>query len=243
VAAPIAGGPVPLFEAFLWAAVAGLGGTFGLGAFFVALGRAPMSLVAPVAGVLAAGIPAAVGIAFGDALPPHRVLGLALAIVAVVLVSLSGPAPDESSGRVTRLDRLGLFLSVAAGIGFAAFYLLIDRADAVAGGVGPLWLLVPVRLTGIVTIGALLMVRRPPVPRLTLAAAPVLALAGLGDVGGNLFFVLAQGVIPFSVAAVLSSMYPVVTVLLAAGLLHERLARVQLVGVAVAVGAIVLIPV
>ncbi len=241
--APFVGGPIPPFVAFLWAAVAGLGGTFGLGAFFVALGRAPMSLVAPVAGVLAAGIPAAVGIALGDALPPHRVLGLGLAIAAVVLVSLSGTAGGESSSGVTRLDRLGLSLAVAAGIGFAAFYLLIDRADAIAEGVGPLWLLVPVRLTGIVTIGIVLLARRQAVARPTLAAAPILALAGLGDVGGNLFFVLAQGMVPFSVAAVLSSMYPVVTVLLAAGLLHERLARVQLIGVALAVAAIVLIPV
>jgi drug/metabolite transporter (DMT)-like permease len=88
-----------------------------------------------------------------------------------------------------------------------------------------------------------LLARRQAVARPTLAAAPILALAGLGDVGGNLFFVLAQGMVPFSVAAVLSSMYPVVTVLLAAGLLHERLARVQLIGVALAVAAIVLIPV
>lgn len=232
------GGPTPPPEAIAWAVAAGLGGTLGLGAFFVALARAPMGLVAPVAAVVAAGLPAAVGIAGGDALPFHRAVGLLLAIVAVALVSLTA---DASRGGSVAPGG-GLLLAAVAGVGFAAFYLLIARASDVAAGASAFWLLVPVRATGISAITLVFLVRRPGVPALPRAALPILVLSGIGDVGGNLFFLLAQGSLPLSVAAVLSSLYPVVTVLLAAAVLHERLARVQLAGVAAAFAALVLIP-
>ena len=199
-----------------------------------------MSLVAPIVGVLAAGIPAVVGIALGDALPAHRAVGIGLAVAAVALVSLSG---SDSARAAVRLDAAGVALSIGAGIGFAAFYLLIARASADGANASVLWLLLPARAIGAAMLVAVVLLRRPPLPVLSASTLPILLLAGFGDVGGNLFFVLAQEAVPLSVAAVLSSMYPVVTVILAASLLRERLGGTQLVGVLLAAVAIALIAV
>jgi drug/metabolite transporter (DMT)-like permease len=73
------------------------------------------------------------------------------------------------------------------------------------------------------------------------ALVATFAVAGLGDLGGNLFFVFAQQADLFSVAVVLASLYPVITTILAALLLHERLRGLQLVGVALATLSVVLL--
>ncbi|MDQ3492981.1 MAG: DMT family transporter, partial [Chloroflexota bacterium] len=77
--------------------------------------------------------------------------------------------------------------------------------------------------------------------RVPLAVIPLVVLSGLGDLGGNLFFLLANAAGSLAVAVVLSSLYPVVTAVLARIFLHERLSRLRLMGVAAAIGGVVLI--
>jgi drug/metabolite transporter (DMT)-like permease len=221
--------------ALAWAALAGVLGVSGLAALYQALADGLMTLVSPIAAVIAAGVPAAVGLLAGEALSAPELLGLICALFAVVMVSL--PRGEA------RLARRELLLALGAGLGFAGFYLGADQAEA--GGGGPWWIVFTVRLASMLLLlaatAALAYGGRRPRLALPLAVAPILLLAGLGDLGGNLFVVLALATAPLSVTAVVSSLYPVVTILLAAGTLGERLGRLQGAGVGLALLGIVLI--
>ena len=148
-----------------------------------------------------------------------------------------------------------------AGVGFAAFFLCLDRSAAEGGQTW--WPLLMVRVVGLSAILAAIVVvaavgrvgsfrgrldrivgwsrlRGPDGPSLG-AVLPLFVIAGLGDQGGNVFFILANQHDALSVAVVMSSLYPVVTVLWAAALLHERLSRLQVTGVGLAALAAALI--
>jgi drug/metabolite transporter (DMT)-like permease len=186
-----------------------------------------MGVVAPITGLLAAVVPAAFGIATQGLPGPLVLLGIAGALVAVVLVAR---VPGDSPGRS------GIELALLAGVGLGAFSVLISHVTE--GAVfGPLTVVRTVEAT--LVAGAILATRRPwrlP-PGLVL---PVLAIGAL-DMAGNALFVLAEQAGRLDVAAVLSSLYPVTTVVLAAIVLRERVTRTHAVGIGLAVVAIVLI--
>ena len=176
--------------------------------------------------MVAATVPV-VASAFLEGLPsPLQLLGFGVALAAVWLLSSGGEfrvAPSE------------LRLALLAGLGFGFYFVCIDR---VTGGV--FWNLAFARTLAGVVLLVIVLVRRLPLlpPR---AVLPVNVLNGVLDAGGNLFFLLATTAGRLDVASVLSSLYPGMTVLLAWAVLHERLSRPQLVGVAAALAAIVLI--
>lgn len=254
------GESMPSAQALLWASAAGLSGVVGLGAFYLALSRGTMGLIAPLAALIGAALPAFVSIWGGEELGPARLAGIGLALTAVVLISLPGGEKSEVERRARTIDLRDLPLVLVSGLGFAGFYLFLD-ATAAAGG-GTWWSLVAVRVVGLVvvlaTIGALLARAREAklrsrVERLLgferlrasgvglLSVTPLLLLAGLGDLGGNAFFLFANALDALPVAVVLSSLYPIVTTVLAAIFLHERLRVLQLLGIAMAVLAVILI--
>lgn len=250
---------LPPNEALFWAAAAGLAGIGGLACFYRALSGGSMALIAPLAGLIGAAVPAAVAIVGGEQVSPLRSIGLVTALLAIVLISV----PRGTRGSATRvLSGREALLATAGGLGFAAFFLFLDRSAATGGEAW--WPLLVVRLVGLAAVIAAVVVlsavsrggkarRRPAdllgLNRLRLSAqsagwltiAPVFLLAGAGDMGGNVFFLFANRHDTLAVAAVLSSLYPIVTALLAAAFLHERLGRPQIVGVALAVAAAALI--
>ena len=211
-----------------WAALAGVLGAAGILALYAALAAGRMGIVAPVSGVLAAAVPVAVGIVL-DGLPSPLVLvGMLAAAGAVVLVSrvAGGPAGTGS----------GLRLALAAGFGIGLFNVAITRTDdAIVFGS-----LVVARLTSALAVLAVLAAgrRRPAAPR---SLAPAILAIGVLDMAGNAGFLLAAQTGPLSVAAVLSSLYPVTTVVLAGLLLRERVDRGHAAGILLALVAIVLI--
>ena len=231
--------------ALAWAAVAGLSGVTGLGSFYRAMATGTMGTVAPTVAVIGAGVPALVGVARGDALTAAQLVGIAAALASVAIVSRPSEQ-DAAEARGAPVARSVPFI-VLAGLGFAGFFLLMDQAaDA---GAGTWWSVVLGRTSAVAAVvGALAWVRlrgtradnsgslAARFPPLTLVV-----LAGLGDVGGNAFFLLANAEGPLSIAAVVSSLYPVTTVLLASLFLRERLGRLQVVGVGLALAGIVLI--
>ena len=234
----------PSAEALAWGAAAGVSGTFGLGAFYLALSRGTMGLVAPAAALLSAAWPAAFALLTGDSVGTVALAGMAVALVSIVLIS----APDKRLGTPVMPTYHGSrrsewLLILGAALGFGGFFLLIDASHEAGGAVW--WPLLMVKVAGVsaVIVAALVLAPMGRFPGITLGAAALLvgAVAGIGDLGGNLFFVLASSGGELAVVIVLTSLYPVVTAILARIILHERLSPLRLLGVALAITGVVLI--
>lgn len=256
---PFSGESVPSSESLLFAAIAGMFGVSGLAAFYYALGRGTMGVIAPAAALIGAGGPVLLAIYNGEHVSTFRLIGIVLALIAVVLISLPGGEASPAERRRVGLDLRELPLVVLAGLGFAGFFVFIGQATA---GGGVLFPLAMVRTAGValVLVGFAYLLTRPRKTSIRVRASELLGLhrlrswpggrptllatfafAGVGDLGGNLFFVVAQQADLFSVAVVLSSLYPVITTILAVLLLHERLRPVQITGVALATLSVVLL--
>ncbi len=236
--------PLPAAEGFAWAAAGGTAGLLGVGCLYLALSAGTMGLVAPMTGLIAAAIPAVIGIITGDPVGPALLLGMAVALVAVVVISL----PDRQPGPLRTPVRQGSrarewALILVSGLGFAGFYLMVDHAHE--AGSGTAWTLVGVRLASTtVALGLLLvpaLARRPVGFQVSRKVLGLTFLTGLGDTGGNVFYIIATGLGSLSVTVVLASLYPVSTALWARIVLRERLTRTRLAGVTLAVTGALLI--
>jgi drug/metabolite transporter (DMT)-like permease len=229
VVALLGGGSHP--AALGWGTASGVAGGAGLLVFYRALADGPMSVVAPVSGLMAAVIPAAAGVASGDHLSYAAFAGITLCLVAICFVSM-----EKDTGSVRRWR--GPALAVFAGTGFGGFFVLIQHGDD-----GTLWPLVMSKSVGVLmVVVAAAVARQGPTPllrdRITLGVA---VLAGTLDVLGNALFVLASRAGMLSVAGVLSSLYPASTVLLARLVYGERLRPIQRLGLVVAVAGVGLV--
>jgi drug/metabolite transporter (DMT)-like permease len=240
----VAAEPMPGAAALVEATLAGVAGALGLLAFYLALSRGTMGLVAPLTALIAASVPAVIGIASGGSTDPAVLSGMLVALVAVVLITLperraEGPSIPMFQG--SRARELGLV--VVAGLSFATFFLLVDRSHESGGEIWWPLLMTKVGGTASITLVALALAagKRMPAAHHLRASVGVAVLAGLGDLGGNLFFVMASDVGELASVVVLSSLYPVATTILAWRFLHERLGRVRLTGVALAIAGVVLI--
>jgi drug/metabolite transporter (DMT)-like permease len=223
--------PLPNLPTLGWSAGAGLSGAIGLVALYTALARGQMGVVAPTSAVIAALVPIIASAYLEGAPDTMQILGFAVALVAVWLLSGTGTGAGRRAGSVHELR-----LALLAGLGFGFYFVLIDRADPLSG----FWNLTFARSFAAVVLAALMLAIRHPLlpPRDVL---PLNTLNGTLDAGGNLFFVLAAQSGRLDVASVLASLYPGTTVLLAWLVLGERLSRPQTVGVAAALLAIILI--
>jgi drug/metabolite transporter (DMT)-like permease len=218
------------------AAVAGLVGIGALGMFFRALSIGTMGVVAPVA-ALGVAVPVLVGLARGESPSGWQLTGIAVAVVGVVLAS--GP---ELSGRGAGGGR-ALLLAGGAAVGFGVVLLLVAVASDGPGGAVVMTLLT-MRLTSVSLLTLLLLVvvrRRGWDLSARRADLPLLMCIGVADAAANGTYAVAARSSLVSVASVLASLYPVVTALLAFRVHGERLARVQLVGVAAALTGVALL--
>ncbi|WP_045234992.1 DMT family transporter [Deinococcus pimensis] len=218
----VTGEATPRGVDLMWGALAGLGGVVGLGALYRGLALGPMGTVAATSAVLAAALPVLVSVLLGGRLGPVALLGMALALLGVTLLSRS---PTEGRG--------GLGLAVLAGVGFGVFFVMLGQTRA--GSV--FWPLVLARVvSGGVTL--LLTLRGPGLrPR---AAGPIAGSSVL-DALGNVLFVVAAQTGRLAEASVLSNVYPAFTVLLALVVLRERLRPDQWWGLGVTLLAVPLI--
>ena len=220
-------GQGPPGSSVLWACLAAVLGTTGLIAFYKGMAAGALSIVAPIAGAGAA-IPVIWGLAHGDHPSGYQELGFAAALIGVVLASF------ERRPEAARLAA-GVGWAAIAMVAFGAYY--IPMHEASHGDF--LWAAFVFRLTSTTLIAAAWLVLRPPSARR--ADLPVLASIGILDTGGNVFFAAASAKGLVSVVSILASLYPVVTVLLARAVLHERVHRSQELGIALALAGIVLI--
>lgn len=229
-----------------WAALAGVLGMVSLGCLFTALTRSPMGLVVPLTALLGAAIPAVVGVASGEPLGVLTAVGMAVALTAVVLVSMPARAGTPHGIHPEHKTPLDWALIVGAGGAAAGWYLATDRAHT--EGLGTVSTMLVVRAVSIVAIGAAFVVAwararagTTAVPRFTWRLVGVGLLASLADTGGTMSYLAATAVGTLSVTVVLISLHPVATALLARIVLHERLSRVRIAGVATAVAGAALI--
>lgn len=191
-----------------------------------------MSIVAPLTAALSGAVPATVDLARGTTIAPLTVTGIVLALVAVVIVSVS---PEDAGGPVLRRPSTAIVLAVISGLGFGGSLLSFSFTASTSG----LWPLVVARVVSLLFAGTLAIVRTKHVIAYR-EARPAAFGAGMLDAAANVTMINALRLGPLAVAAVLSSLYPVVVVLLARGVLGERLRALQRVGVALALVAVVL---
>lgn len=230
-----------------WGTAAGIAGSLGLALLYGALAAGTMSVVAPLTAVCSAIVPVGVGLLTGERPTVLALIGVALALPAIALVGShldeTGDAdhPDHAGdtdldGGTGGLDRATLVRAAAAGTAFGMYFVLLAQCDETAG-VAPL---VPGRLAGAVVLVALAVAtrQRSPLPR---AAWAITAVCGLLDSTANALYLLAAQRGLLSLVAVLGALYPASTVVLARLVLDERLGRRQLVGLAVAAAAVVLV--
>ncbi len=231
VALLMPGEPRP--EDLLWGVLAGVGTGCGTAFLYRGLATGRMGVVAPLSAVGAALLPVVVGALTGDRPPLPTWIGIACAVPAIWLVSSgSDPAGATGSGRVSGDVVDGLLAGLGFGVLFVALGQVPDRA-----GLAPLALAEVVANVAVVAIATV--TRQPWVPREAFAWWGI--VVGALAAGGAVTFLLATQAGMLSVAAVLSSLYPVVTVLLAATILHERIRGSQAIGLAMAAVAVALI--
>jgi len=228
VASRVIGERIPSREDLVIATLAGVAAGIGILALYHGLAVGRMSVVAPITGVLAASIPVAAGLVLEGISSPPVLAGILLAIAAVVLVSRIA---DDGTPRES-----GLRWGLIAGAGLGTFNVLADglSEDALLGQ------LAVFKGVELLLVGAVLLATRRParVPR---RLVPAIATVGMLDLVGNGSYILATQAGELAVASVLSSLYPVMTILLATIVLRERVTRGHAVGIALAAAAIVLI--
>ncbi len=232
LAVVVGGSPDP--SDWAWSVWGGIGGGAGAGFLYRGLSGGSMSVVAPISALLAALVPVAAGVATGERPAALTWLGVGCALPAIWLVSRV--VDDPAAGRSARRRRDDVVDGILAGLGFGVLFASLGQVPA-AAGFGPLTLTHAVGCLTTIVLGMAL--GAPWVPRERTAAGGAV-VGGLAMVATVLFLLATQTGL-LSVAAVLASLYPVSTVLLAATVLHERINRGQGAGLALAAVAVALV--
>src|SRR2546423_14880484 len=195
-----------------------------------------MAVVAPTAAVIAAMIPVLFAFAIGERLRPLTFAGVALALVAIFLVSRPPSSVKADISKPHRGVPRGFGLALLSGVSVGIFFLSLARTST-AAGMGPLIAARISSITLFVVIAAVarrtLLMDRP--------AATTATLGGALDMAANAVYMTAARIGPLSIVVTLASLYPASTVLLARWILHEHLSRVQIAGLFCALGAVMII--
>lgn len=226
--------PLPASADLAWGALAGVGGGGGVALLYRGLAIGRVGVVAPTTAALAASLPVVVGITLGERPGGVALGGVAVALVAIVLVSAS-PEGGDAPSRLPVWRRPGVREAIGAGLGFALFFVALARAGDASG----LWPLLAARSSILVALAAAVITRTSLRP--ASGAFGQIALVGVIDMLANLLYLLAARRGLLSLVAVLVSLYPATTVLLAHFVLRERFVRLQILGLVAAAAGVVLI--
>jgi drug/metabolite transporter (DMT)-like permease len=215
----------------LYAAIAGLSETVGVAALYRGLAVGVMSIVAPVAAA-APVVPVAVGIVLGELPTPIQGAGIVLAVLGIAITSWGRTSGGVAAAGLGSSISFGLL----AALGFGSFF---AATDAASEGDVP-WALLIARLTAVTVFVTAMFLRRAPLA-VRGAKLPIVALIGVLIVGADSMYAIASTQGLLGVIAVLSSLYPIVTIGLARVYLHERIERLQKVGIAMCLSGVVAI--
>jgi drug/metabolite transporter (DMT)-like permease len=208
-----------------------LAGLIGIAGLYRAIALGVASIAAPISATGAV-LPVAFGLVRGEPIAPLQALGLACALLGVIAASRT----SQAQAHLGRDAEIGIAFAFIAALGFGGFFILLHEAST-----RDVWWAVSLqRATGSVVVGAILLARRE---RWTLNRRDTLPLVSVGvlDQTANVLYALASTVGLVSLAAVVASLYPVVTIVLARLILNERISGVQKSGVALALTGVALI--
>jgi drug/metabolite transporter (DMT)-like permease len=237
VVLPFLGPASPIAADYAWGAASGIAGGFGVGLLYRALAVGTMGVVAPTTSVCAVVIPVAAGLLRGERLPGLVGVGIALAVVAIILLGQESAHPDHPAPRPPQYGLpSGMWHALASGVAIGFFFLLLANARAEAG----LWPLVAARLAGVPCFATIVVVTGASF-RLPRGLAGLVIGGGVLDMLANVLYLLATRYGSLAVAVTLVSLYPASTVALARAVLKERLSRLQVIGMVGALVAVLLI--
>ncbi|HYJ07145.1 MAG TPA: DMT family transporter [Chthoniobacterales bacterium] len=221
---------------WVWGFVAGLSGGIGVALLYRALAVGAMAVVAPTTAVIAAMIPVLFAFAMGERLRLLTWGGVALALLAIALVSRPASHDPKAGHAKSRALPPGFGLALLSGVAVGIFFLSLARTTTAAG----MWPLVAARLATLVLFGAIALVTG----RTLLMSRPAAVTAVSGgalDMAANALYMTAARIGPLSIVVTLASLYPASTVLLARVVLGERLSAVQMGGIVCALAAVLII--
>ncbi len=221
-----------------WGIIAGLSGGIGVAVLYRALALGTMAVIAPITAVCAAMIPVLVAFVLGERLQPLAIFGVALAFVAIVLVSQSPAAENKNDAQASTKPRssVGISLALLAGVIIGLFFLSLARTSTTAG----MWPLIAARITSVALFGLFALTTGRSV-RMDATATRIAIAGGVLDMLANILYMVAARIGPLSIVVTLASLYPAGTVILARIVLGERLNRWQAIGIFCALAAVVLI--
>lgn len=215
--------------AMWWGCAAGVSGGLGVVLLYGGLAKGRMSVVAPITSVEAAAVPVIFGLIIGERPSALALAGVVVALLAVALVSSAAHTTSTESSS-------GVPEAIGAGAAFGVFFIVLDQAGDAAG----MWPILSMRATSLILLGLAVLVTRT-----SLTPAPGtfvgIVISGILDVAANVLYLLSTQHGLLSLVAVITSMYPAATVILARFLLQERLTLIQLWGLGLAVAGVTLI--
>lgn len=221
---------------FAWGACDGIAGAIGVSALYRGLSQGRMAVVAPVSGVGAAIVPVLVGLATGDRPALLAWVGIAVAFPAIYLIPQAGRADRPEAGGSPAPAGTGAGYGIIAGLGFGALFSCVAQIGHGAGFL-PVALAQAVSAVTVALIAASL--RQPWLPRGP-GLTPVFAFGLLGTTALICFLIATRHGL-LAIVAVITSLYPAGTVLMAAVVLREKIGRLQAAGLGLAVAAVVLV--
>jgi len=230
LSALIRGEGMPSERSIFWAVLAGSAGALGMGALYRALSLGHTASVAPTSAITCAALPVLYGLITAGLPKLTQLAGFGLAFIGIWLVSRSASAGEQNF-------REGMILSFLSGIGFGGFFIFIALVDK-----GQVFFPILVARTVTLIIALIMLgVKHLRVPGLT--SNPIALQAGVLDTGGNVFYLLATQFTRLDIAALLSSFYPAMTVILARFVLKEKISQTQWGGMVVCLVALALMTV
>lgn len=223
---------------WIWGIVAGVSGSIGVALLYRALAVGTMAVVAPITAVCAALIPVLFAFGMGERVGALTIAGIALAFVAIVLVSQPRTSSESEGPRLAGKRSLppGVLLAVLAGVVVGLFFLALARTSTGAG----MWPLVAARITSIALFGSIALAMGRSL-RMNASATVTATTGGALDMVANALYMIAARAGPLSIVVTLASLYPAATVILARLVLGERLSFVQSAGIVCALAAVVVI--
>jgi len=222
----------PSARDLMWGFAAGLTGSLGLFMLYGGIARSIVAIVSPASAVVGALLPVLFGLLLGERPSALAVLGSGLCLPAILLLTWEGRAPEPGGKPV----RTALGYGTLAGLGFGCFFIALSRTRPEAG----LWPLVAARAASILAFVVALICTRQPFRVSRNAWAPALA-AGSADMGANILFLLASQGGMLTLVAVIASLFPAPTVILARIFLRQRLPATRWAGLALALAGVGLI--